>query len=130
MIGDPGGRTSERQLLDIAQIDANVQGIAGQLDVSQDAMVDRLDAMRDGVERRLDLVRGTLDTQLRRLQEDNAMRLEQMRVTVDEKLHAGDRAGLVPALPRGRQDRTAADPEAARRAVGQAIGLATRGPSG
>ena len=31
MIGDPGGRTSERQLLDIAQIDVNVEGIREQL---------------------------------------------------------------------------------------------------
>ena len=32
MIGDPGGRTSERPLLEVATIDANVAGIRGQLE--------------------------------------------------------------------------------------------------
>ena len=32
MIGDPGGRTSERPLLDVAAVDANVAGIRGQLE--------------------------------------------------------------------------------------------------
>ncbi|MFZ4757429.1 MAG: DNA recombination protein RmuC [Burkholderiaceae bacterium] len=39
-------------------------------------------------ERRLGEIRSTLEARLRELQLDNAARLEQMRVTVDEKLHA------------------------------------------
>jgi DNA recombination protein RmuC len=39
-------------------------------------------------ERRLVEIRQTLEARLRDLQTDNATRLEQMRVTVDEKLHA------------------------------------------
>ena len=39
-------------------------------------------------ERRLGEIRATLEGRLRELQTDNAARLEQMRVTVDEKLHA------------------------------------------
>jgi DNA recombination protein RmuC len=44
--------------------------------------------LADANERRLVEIRQTLEARLRDLQTDNATRLEQMRVTVDEKLHA------------------------------------------
>lgn len=44
--------------------------------------------LADANERRLVEIRQTLEARLRDLQTDNASRLEQMRVTVDEKLHA------------------------------------------
>jgi len=44
--------------------------------------------LTDSNERRLTEIRQTLESRLRDLQADNAVKLEQMRVTVDEKLHA------------------------------------------
>ncbi|NNM89083.1 MAG: DNA recombination protein RmuC [Phycisphaerae bacterium] len=46
----------------------------------------RLDAVRDTVEKRLDTVRNEIQERLKLLQADNNKNLEQMRVTVDEKL--------------------------------------------
>jgi len=48
----------------------------------------RLNALREGTEARLEALRETLERQLRQLQGDNAAKLEEMRRTVDEKLHA------------------------------------------
>ena len=48
----------------------------------------RLNALREGIELRLEALRETLERRLRELQGDNAIRLEEMRRTVDEKLHA------------------------------------------
>ncbi|MFO1300413.1 MAG: DNA recombination protein RmuC [Burkholderiaceae bacterium] len=48
----------------------------------------RLNALREGIELRLEALRETLERQLRQLQGDNAAKLEEMRRTVDEKLHA------------------------------------------
>jgi DNA recombination protein RmuC len=48
----------------------------------------RLNALREGTETRIEALRETLERRLRELQGDNALRLEQMRHTVDEKLHA------------------------------------------
>ncbi|HRA78248.1 MAG TPA: DNA recombination protein RmuC [Burkholderiaceae bacterium] len=48
----------------------------------------RLNALREGIEARLEALRETLERQLRQLQGDNAAKLEEMRRTVDEKLHA------------------------------------------
>ena len=48
----------------------------------------RLNALREGIELRLEALRETLERRLRELQGDNAAKLEEMRRTVDEKLHA------------------------------------------
>ncbi|MCD6734849.1 MAG: DNA recombination protein RmuC [Burkholderiaceae bacterium] len=48
----------------------------------------RLEALRQGTELRLEALRETLERRLRELQGDNAAKLEEMRRTVDEKLHA------------------------------------------
>ncbi len=48
----------------------------------------RLEALRAGTEARLEALRETLERRLRELQVDNAGKLEEMRRTVDEKLHA------------------------------------------
>ena len=48
----------------------------------------RLNALREGTETRIEALRETLERRLRELQGDNALRLEEMRRTVDEKLHA------------------------------------------
>ncbi|HMM52928.1 MAG TPA: DNA recombination protein RmuC [Burkholderiaceae bacterium] len=48
----------------------------------------RLNALREGTEQRLEALRETLERRLRELQGDNAAKLEEMRRTVDEKLHA------------------------------------------
>ncbi|MCL4184101.1 MAG: DNA recombination protein RmuC [Burkholderiaceae bacterium] len=48
----------------------------------------RLNALREGTEARIEALRETLERRLRELQGDNALRLEEMRRTVDEKLHA------------------------------------------
>ncbi|MCC7058973.1 MAG: DNA recombination protein RmuC [Burkholderiaceae bacterium] len=48
----------------------------------------RLNALREGIEARLEALRETLERRLRDMQNDNAVKLEEMRRTVDEKLHA------------------------------------------
>lgn len=48
----------------------------------------RLNALREGTETRLEALRETLERRLRDLQADNAVKLEEMRRTVDEKLQA------------------------------------------
>ncbi len=52
----------------------------------QEVVFAKLEAMTKMIDEKMELVRTTLDTHLRTLQEDNAKKLEQMRVTVDEKL--------------------------------------------
>ena len=65
------------------------------LSQSHAAIVQQLDGMRRQIEvltesnaRRLLEVRATLEAKMRELQTDNGARLEEMRKTVDEKLHA------------------------------------------
>ena len=53
-----------------------------------DALAERLQALGVSSDQRLGEVRGTLERQLTELRQDNAAKLEQMRATVDEKLHA------------------------------------------
>lgn len=48
----------------------------------------RLNALRESIEVRLESLRETLERRLRDLQADNAVKLDEMRRTVDEKLHA------------------------------------------
>ncbi|MGI8560670.1 MAG: DNA recombination protein RmuC [Luteimonas sp.] len=48
----------------------------------------RLNELTQRNEQRIGEMRATLETQLQKLQADNAQKLEQMRATVDEKLHA------------------------------------------
>jgi DNA recombination protein RmuC len=45
-----------------------------------------LQSSREGTLQRLDAIRDSVDARLRALQDDNALKLEQMRATVDEKL--------------------------------------------
>jgi DNA recombination protein RmuC len=47
-----------------------------------------LKAFADTMHQRMEEIRGTLETKIKDLQADNGMRLEEMRKTVDEKLHA------------------------------------------
>ncbi|TBR10154.1 MAG: DNA recombination protein RmuC [Lysobacter sp.] len=55
---------------------------------TQEALLTRLAEISQRTEQRLSDMRATLEAKLRELQDDNAAKLEQMRVTVDEKLHA------------------------------------------
>ena len=55
---------------------------------SSDAIGQRLSEMTQRNEQRIGEMRATLEQKLRELQADNAGKLEQMRATVDEKLHA------------------------------------------
>ena len=48
----------------------------------------QMDGLRRAIDDNLARVHGTLDQKLERLQQDNSAKLEQMRQTVDEKLHA------------------------------------------
>ncbi|HPX62054.1 MAG TPA: DNA recombination protein RmuC [Deltaproteobacteria bacterium] len=66
-----------KRMSDIAQLQKNQLDIfAGQLKALTESNADRMDKLREAVEKRLGLI-----------QEDNARKLEQMRATVDEKLH-------------------------------------------
>ena len=71
------GEAVQKRMLEIASLQK------GQLDGFSQQMAS-LTASNEG---RLDKLRETVDLRLKWLQEDNAKKLEQMRATVDEKLH-------------------------------------------
>jgi DNA recombination protein RmuC len=78
-----------------ATAQASRQEMGQTLSQSHAATVQQLDGMRRQIEvltesnaRRLLEVRATLEVKMRELQTDNGARLEEMRKTVDEKLHA------------------------------------------
>jgi DNA recombination protein RmuC len=78
-----------------ATAQAQRQEMGHMLSQSHAATVQQLDSMRRQIEiltesnaRRLLEVRATLEVKMRELQTDNGARLEEMRKTVDEKLHA------------------------------------------
>lgn len=78
-----------------ATAQAQRQEMGNLLAQSHAATVQQLDGMRRQIEgltesnaRRMAEVRATLETRIRDLQADNGARLEEMRQTVDEKLHA------------------------------------------
>ncbi|HEY1150288.1 MAG TPA: DNA recombination protein RmuC [Pseudoduganella sp.] len=78
-----------------ATAQAQRQEMGHTLAQSHAATVQQLDSMRRQIEvltesnvRRLAEVRATLEVKMRELQTDNGARLEEMRKTVDEKLHA------------------------------------------
>jgi DNA recombination protein RmuC len=78
-----------------ATAQAQRQEMSHTLAQSHAATVQQLDGMRRQIEvltesnaRRMAEVRVTLETRIRDLQTDNSARLEEMRQTVDEKLHA------------------------------------------
>ncbi|QBE64798.1 DNA recombination protein RmuC [Pseudoduganella lutea] len=78
-----------------ATAQAQRQEMGNLLAQSHAATVQQLDGMRRQIEvltesnaRRMAEVRATLETRIRDLQADNSARLEEMRQTVDEKLHA------------------------------------------
>jgi DNA recombination protein RmuC len=48
----------------------------------------QVDSLRSGVESKLDALRTAVDQRLRDIQQDNAKRLDEMRLTVDEKLQS------------------------------------------
>lgn len=71
------------------------QGLAAQVTTSATQQAQQIDLfgqrirdLADANERRLGEIRTTLEGRLRELQADNALKLDQMRQTVDEKLHA------------------------------------------
>ncbi|RPH62135.1 MAG: DNA recombination protein RmuC [Burkholderiales bacterium] len=94
------GRNLTHQMGTIAgvqnnQIDAFAQQLTKLTEANEQRMgalresnEQRLNALREGTEGRLEALRETLERRLRELQGDNAIRLEEMRRTVDEKLHA------------------------------------------
>ena len=53
-----------------------------------DALNQSLTSLTESNERRMAEIRGTLETKIKELQTDNGTRLEEMRKTVNEKLHA------------------------------------------
>ncbi len=94
------GRSLTQQMGTIAgvqnnQIDAFAQQLAKlteaneqRLGALRESNEQRLHAMRESTDARLEALRETLERRLRDLQADNAVKLEEMRRTVDEKLHA------------------------------------------
>jgi DNA recombination protein RmuC len=71
------GESLQKRMIEIAQFQK------AQLDIFSD----QLKALTGSTEQRFDKLRETVEAQLRSIQEDTAKKLEQMRVTVDEKLH-------------------------------------------
>ena len=83
------GRNLTHQMGTIAGVQNNqIDAFAQQLTKLTEANEQRLGALRESNEQRLNALRETLERQLRQLQGDNAAKLEEMRRTVDEKLHA------------------------------------------
>ncbi len=52
------------------------------------AQAQQIDTLRAGLERQVQAVKTTVDDRLRAMQDDNAIKLDQMRQTVDEKLQS------------------------------------------
>jgi len=64
------------------------QTLSTQMGAAASVQNGQMDGLRKAIDDNLARVHGTLDLKLERLQQDNAAKLEQMRQTVDEKLHA------------------------------------------
>jgi DNA recombination protein RmuC len=71
-----------------AQLDAFAQQLAQLRTGLSETLAARLQTLSDANDRRIQEVRATLEAQLNQLQTTNAAKLEEMRQTVDEKLHA------------------------------------------
>ena len=70
------------------QLTAQSGSVARLQNARIEGFAQQLARLTDSNERRLGEIRDTLEGRLRELQVDNAAKLEQMRATVDEKLHA------------------------------------------
>jgi len=91
-LGDLTSRTDQRlESLRAALIEDARVGRVEAAEVQQrssDAIGQKLSELTQRNEQRIGEMRTTLEQQLQKLQADNAAKLEQMRATVDEKLHA------------------------------------------
>lgn len=70
------------------QLTANGEQLRHQFTVLQDAVTQQLGGLAQGQQTTAEQLRGTLNERLATIQSDNAAKLEEMRRTVDEKLHA------------------------------------------
>jgi DNA recombination protein RmuC len=70
------------------QLEANGFQIKNQFSVLQDAVSQQLTGMVQGSQQNAEQLRTALNERLAAIQADNATKLEEMRRTVDEKLHA------------------------------------------
>ena len=70
------------------QLAAMQQHIADALASATRAQVEQAERVRESLDHRMGEVRATVETKLGAIQQDNEKKLEQMRATVDEKLHA------------------------------------------
>jgi DNA recombination protein RmuC len=91
-LADLGARTDQRMdaLRDTLSEDARKSRLESAQSQQRfaDVLGQQLDALIQRNEQRIGEMRVTLETRLKELQADNAVHLEQMRQTVDEKLHA------------------------------------------
>ncbi len=71
------GETLQKRMIEIAQFQK----------AQLDTFAEQLKNLTGSTEQRFDKLRETVESQLRLIQEDSARKLEQMRATVDEKLH-------------------------------------------
>lgn len=78
-----GTRQELAQQLDAMRQQIHMQGVSG-----REEQAATLKRFSDSFGQRMLEVRATLETKIRELQTDNGARLEEMRKTVDEKLHA------------------------------------------
>ncbi|HZX27745.1 MAG TPA: DNA recombination protein RmuC, partial [Telluria sp.] len=88
------GRGAEAERFDRIERDLQLsaqstrQEVSSALAQAHGATIQAIEAMRESNAQRMLEVRLTLESRLRELQGDNALKLEEMRRTVDEKLHA------------------------------------------
>ncbi|MYM73360.1 DNA recombination protein RmuC [Duganella sp. FT134W] len=72
----------------VQQFEAMRRQLEAQGLVGRNEQARSLKAFADTMHQRMEEIRGTLETKIKDLQADNGLRLEEMRKTVDEKLHA------------------------------------------
>lgn len=70
------------------QLEGNGNQLRNQFATLQESVAQQLQAMTTGSQQASDQVRATLNERLASIQDDNSKKLEEMRRTVDEKLHA------------------------------------------
>lgn len=70
------------------QLEGNGGQLRNQFATLQDSVAQQLQAMAAGSQQASDQIRATLNERLALIQDDNGKKLEEMRRTVDEKLHA------------------------------------------
>lgn len=81
------GDSVQNQMMQVTSLQSqNFDTFRQQLTIVRETMEQRLDAVKEANEKKLDEVKRAVDDRLKDIRDDSAKQLEQMRLTVDEKL--------------------------------------------